>query len=109
MTQLNFVLLMMGQNGGQEQSPMSMIIFMGIMVAVFYFFMIRPQMKKRKEIQKFRDAMKKGDKIMTIGGIHGKVNAIKEDTIIMEVEGGVLLKIDKNAIIQDATGLMMQK
>jgi len=107
MTQLNFVLLMMGQ--GQEGDPMSMMIFMGVMVAVFYFFMIRPQMKKRKEMQKFRTEMQKGDKIMTIGGIHGKVNAIKEDAIIMEVEGGVLLKIDKNAIIKDAAGLMMQK
>ena len=108
MTQLNFVLLMMGQ-GGKGENPTSMIIFMGVMVAVFYFFMIRPQMKKRKEIQKFRSEMQQGDKIMTIGGIHGKVNAIKEDTIIMEVEGGVLLKIDKNAIIKDAAGLMMQK
>lgn len=108
MTQLNFVLLMMGQ-GDSEQNPMFSMIFMGVMVAVFYFFMIRPQMKKRKEVQKFRNEMKKGDRVMTIGGIHGKINAIKEETIIMEVEGGVLLKIDKNAIIQDATGLLMQK
>jgi len=108
MTQLNFILLMMGQSG-KEENPTSMLIFMGIMVAVFYFFMIRPQMKKRKELQKFRNEMKKGDKILTIGGIHGKVNAIKEDVIIIEVENGVLLKIDKNAIIQDASGLMMQK
>jgi len=107
MTQLNFILLMMGQ--GKEGDPTSMVIFMAVMVAVFYFFMIRPQMKKRKEVQKFRTEMQKGDKIMTIGGIHGKVNAIKEDAIIMEVEGGVLLKIDKNAIIKDAAGLMMQK
>ena len=99
---------MMGQSG-KEENPTSMLIFMGIMVAVFYFFMIRPQMKKRKELQKFRNEMKKGDKILTIGGIHGKVNAIKEDVIIIEVENGVLLKIDKNAIIQDASGLMMQK
>lgn len=107
MTQLNFVLLMVGQ--GNEGDPTSMLIFMGVMVAVFYFFMIRPQMKKRKEMQKFRNEMQKGDKIMTIGGIHGKVNAVKEDTIIMEVEGGVLLKIDKNAIIKDAAGLMLQR
>jgi len=107
MTQLNFVLLMMGQ--GQESDPTSMLIFMGVMVAVFYFFMIRPQMKKRKEMQKFRTEMQKGDKIMTIGGIHGKVNAVKDDAIIMEVEGGVLLKIDKNAIIRDAAGLMQQR
>lgn len=109
MTQLNFVILMMGQGAGGESDPMSMMIFMGVMVAVFYFFMIRPQMKKRKEEQKFRSEMQKGDKVMTIGGIHGKINAVKEDSIIMEVEGGVLLKIDKNAIIKDATGIMMQR
>ena len=108
MTQLNFVLLMMGQ-GEEGGDPMSMLIFMGIIVVVFYFFMIRPQMKKRKEVQKFRSEMQKGDKIMTIGGIHGKVNAIKDNAVIIEVEGGVLLKVDKNAIIKDSTGMMMQK
>ncbi len=107
MTQLNFVLLMQPQ--GEEGNPYSMLIMMGALVVVFYFFMIRPQMKKRKEVQKFRTEMKQGDKIMTIGGIHGKVNAIKEDAVIIEVENGTLLKIDKNAIIKDATGIMMQK
>jgi preprotein translocase subunit YajC len=108
MTHSNFVLLMQAQ-GQQQENPYSMLIFMGILIFVFYFFMIRPQMKKRKEIQKFRSEMKQGDKIMTIGGIHGKVNAIKDDAVIIEVEGGNLLKIDKNAIIKDSTGMMMQK
>ena len=108
MTQLNFVLLMMGQ-GEEGGNPMQMLVFMGIIVVVFYFFMIRPQMKKRKEVQKFRSEMQKGDKILTIGGIHGKVNAIKEDAVIIEVENGNLLKIDKNAIIKDSAGIMMQK
>ncbi len=106
MTQLNSVLLMTGQ--GKEGDPMQMLIFMGIIVVVFYFFMIRPQMKKRKEVAKFRSEMKQGDKVMTIGGIQGKVNAIKDDSVVIESEG-TLLKIDKNAIIKDATGLMMQK
>ena len=108
MTQLNFVLLMMGQ-GEEGGNPMQMLVFMGIIVVVFYFFMIRPQMKKRKDVQKFRSEMQKGDKIMTIGGIHGKVNAIKEDAVIIEVENGNLLKIDKNAIIRDSSGMMAQK
>ena len=108
MTQLNYVLLMMGQ-GEEGGNPMQMLMFMGVIVVVFYFFMIRPQMKKRKEVQKFRSEIQKGDKIMTIGGIHGKVNAIKEDAVIIEVENGNLLKIDKNAIIKDSAGIMMQK
>jgi preprotein translocase subunit YajC len=82
---------------------------MGIIIVVFYFFMIRPQMKRRKEVQKFRSEMQKGDKIMTIGGIHGKVNQIKEDSVIIEVENGNLLRVDKNAIIKDSAGMMMQK
>ncbi len=106
MTQLNLVLLAAGN--GEQGDPMQMLIFMGIIVVVFYFFMIRPQMKRRKELAKFRSEMKQGDKIMTIGGIQGKVNAIKEDSVIIESEG-TLLKVDKNAIIKDATGLMMQK
>ncbi|MCF6185585.1 MAG: preprotein translocase subunit YajC [Bacteroidales bacterium] len=106
MTQLNSVLLLAGQ--GKEGDPMQMLIFMGIIVVVFYFFMIRPQMKKRKEVAKFRSEMKQGDKVMTIGGIQGKVNAIKDDSVIIESEG-TLLKIDKNAIIKDAAGLMMQR
>ncbi len=108
MTQLNFVLLMQ-PSGEQGGNPMQMLLFMGIIVVVFYFFMIRPQMKRRKEIQKFRNEMKQGDKIMTIGGIHGKVNAIKDNAIIIEVEGGMLLKVDKNAVIKDSSDIMMQK
>ena len=99
---------MMGQ-GEEQGNPMSMLVFMGIIVVVFYFFMIRRQMKKRKEVQKFRSEMKQGDKIMTIGGFHGKVNAIKENAVIIEVEGGVLSKVDKNAIIKDSADMMMQK
>ncbi len=106
MTQLNLVLLAASQ--GKQQDPMQMLIFMGIIVVVFYFFMIRPQMKKRKEIAKFRSEMKQGDKVMTIGGIQGKVNAIKEDSVIIESEG-TLIKVDKNAIIKDSSGLMMQR
>ncbi len=106
MTHLNFILLMQGQ--GQEQSPMQMLIFMGIIIVIFYLFMIRPQVKRRKELTKFRNEIKQGDKIMTIGGIQGKVNAVKEESIIIETEG-TLLKIDKNAVIKDASGLMMQR
>ncbi|NPA67252.1 MAG: preprotein translocase subunit YajC [Chlorobi bacterium] len=106
MTRLNFVILMQPQ--GQQGDPMQMLIFMAIIIAVFYFFMIRPQMKRRKEIAKFRSEMKQGDKVMTIGGIQGKVNAVKEDSVIIESEG-TLLKVDKNAIIKDSTDLMMQR
>lgn len=74
-----------------------------LIVVVFWFFMIRPQMKKQKEMKQFRDSLQKGDKIVTTGGIYGKVAEIQEYFIIMEVEGGVRLKMDKAAVIRDMT------
>ena len=98
---LSFVNLMMspdGQGGG-----MSSIIFLLLIFAVFWFFMIRPQMKKQKEQKKFREEIKKGDKIVTIGGIHGKILEIHDATFIIEVEGGNRLKIEKTALSMEAS------
>ena len=64
------------QAGG---SSMSMLLMMGLMIVVFYFFMIRPQMKRQKELTKFRSALQKGDKIVTTGGIYGKIDEIKDE------------------------------
>ena len=74
-----------------------------LIIVVFWLFMIRPQMKRQKELKKFRESLQKGDKIVTTGGIYGKVAEIQEFAIIMEVEGGVRLKIDKAAVIKDMT------
>lgn len=79
------------------------IIFPVLIIVVFYFFMIRPQMKKTKEQKKFRENIKVGDKIVTIGGIHGKISDVQETTFMITVEGGVKLKIEKSAISSDAT------
>ena len=72
-----------------------------LIVVVFYFFMIRPQMKKQKAAKKFMEEIKKGDKIITIGGIHGKIAEINDTTFMIEVEGGVKLKILKSAVSMD--------
>ena|ERR1035437_1397833 len=72
-----------------------------LIVGVFYFFMIRPQMKKQKAAKKFMEEIKKGDKIITIGGIHGKIAEIHDTTFMIEVEGGVKLKILKSAVSMD--------
>ncbi len=74
-----------------------------LIIVVMWFFMIRPQMKRQKELKAFRDSLKKGDKIVTTGGIYGKVVEINDFTILMEVEGGVKLKVDKSAVIKDMT------
>ena len=74
-----------------------------LIIVVFWFFMIRPQMKRQKELKNFRDSLKKGDKIVTTGGIYGKVLEIGDYYIIMEVEGQNRLKSDKSAVIKDMT------
>lgn len=94
---LNSMILLQAesQGGGGGLSGMIMII---AMIAIFYFFMIRPQSKKQKEIKQAREAMQKGDKVVTAGGIHGKINALNDTTIILEVAPGVTLKVDKASV-----------
>jgi preprotein translocase subunit YajC len=79
----------------------STLLMFGLMFIVFYLFMIRPQMKKAKEEKKFREELAKGDKVVTIGGIHGKIAEIKETTLIIEVGEGQRLKIEKAAVSKD--------
>ena len=77
------------------------------MIAVMYFFMWRPESKRRKEMAKFREGLKKGDKIITAGGIYGVVKEVKpnEPTILIEVDGNVTLRIDKNMVVADNSQL----
>jgi preprotein translocase subunit YajC len=91
------IMLMAPQQGG-EQSPYSGIIMMVLIIGVFYFFFIRPQQKKAKEAVKMREALKKGDKIVTVGGIHGKIIEVSDATFTIEVEGQSRLKINKDAV-----------
>ncbi len=109
MNLLNILLMAGGQQGGQQQSPYSGLIMMVLIIAVFYFFFIRPQQKKNKEIQNFRKSLQKGDKVVTIGGIHGKVLEVKDTTVIIEVEGQNRLKVNKDAITKDGAGGMQQR
>lgn len=73
------------------------MIMIGLMVVVFYFFMIRPQSKKQKELKKFRENMKAGDKVVTIGGIHGKILEVTDSTVLINSEG-TKLRFEKSAI-----------
>lgn len=94
--------LLMAQGGGQQNSLWSFIPMILIFV-VIYFFMIRPQQKKQKELTVYRDAIQSGDKIITTGGIYGKVVSLKDTTVIIEVEDRTKIKIDKSAILKDMT------
>ncbi len=101
---MNLHTLLMAQPAGGEQPAgggMQMLVFFGLMILIFYFFMIRPQQKKAKKMQSFREALKRGDKIVTIGGIHGKIADVQEKTFTIEVEDGTKFKIEKAAIALD--------
>jgi preprotein translocase subunit YajC len=92
---LNSILLMAPQPG---QNPIISFLPIILIIVVFYFFMIRPQMKKQKDQNKFRQELQKGDKIVTIAGIHGKIVEVQDTTFTMEVEGGMRMKIEKSAV-----------
>lgn len=89
----------------QQPGMGSFWIMMLLMVAVMYFFMWRPESKRRKEMANFRANLKKGDKIITAGGIYGVVKEIKETTLLIEVDGNVTLRIDKNMVVADNSQL----
>jgi preprotein translocase subunit YajC len=87
----------------QQPSPWSFYIMLALILVVMWLFMFRPESKRRKEMQKFRDGLKKGDKIVTAGGIYGTVKEIKETTLLIEVDSNVTLRIDKNMVVADAS------
>lgn len=88
-----------GTAAGSSQSSIFMpIITFGLVFVIFYFFIIRPQNKKQKDTEKMISAVKKGDKIITIGGIHGEVSSTKEKTVIVKVDNEVKLEFSRSAI-----------
>lgn len=106
MTQL-FILLMSPPQEGQN--PLMAFLPLLLIIVVFYFFMIRPQMKRQKELRNFRSQLQKGDKIITTGGIYGRIAELSDQYVIIEVEDKVRLKVDKNAVIKDPADLAAQK
>jgi preprotein translocase subunit YajC len=80
---------------------MGTVFLFGSMILIMYFFMIRPQQKKQKDAKKFIDEIKKGDDVVTIGGLHGKVSSIEGDVVYIEIDRGVKAKIEKSSISMD--------
>lgn len=101
MNMISLLLFAPAGDGKQGGGGFTMLIFLGLMILIFYFFMIRPQQKKQKQIQQFRENIKKGDNIITIGGIHGKVVDVKENTFVIEVADNVKMTIEKAAVAID--------
>jgi preprotein translocase subunit YajC len=93
---LNTILLQ-AAGAGSGWSSMIMII---MIIAIFYFFIMYPQQKKQKKINNFRNSLQKGDKVMTAGGIYGRIREIKENYVLLEIDNNVTIRIDKNSIYQ---------
>lgn len=84
---------------------MQMVMMMVVIMAIFYFFMIRPQQKKQKDLQKARESMKTGDKVVTAGGIHGKIREVGDTWFLVEVADGVKIKFEKTSVFASGTEL----
>jgi len=104
----NFMLIFLMPQS-PDQSPVPSFVFLLLIIVVFYFFMIRPQMKRQKDLKSYRANLSKGDKVVTTGGIYGKLLDIKDQTVTVEIADNVRIKIDKNAILKDNTDLAAQK
>lgn len=87
-------------NAAKGSGTMS-LLFILLIIVVFYFFMIRPQQKRQKKMEEFKKSLEKGDKVTTIGGIHGKIVEVKESTFIVEIANDVRIEVDKAAIAVD--------
>ncbi|MDY6121497.1 MAG: preprotein translocase subunit YajC [Porphyromonas sp.] len=87
------------QEGGNSWS---MIVMMVLIVVVFYFFMIRPQQKRQKALQKARNEMKSGDKVITAGGIHGRIREVRDKELLLEIADGVRILVDKASVYANA-------
>ncbi|WP_340113812.1 preprotein translocase subunit YajC [Maribellus mangrovi] len=106
---LNSILLMMQPAEGTEANPLMSFLPLLLIIVVFYFFMIRPQMRRQKETRKFREGLSKGDKVVTTGGIYGKIAEVKETHIILEIAKDVQIKVDKNGIVKDMSDAQPQR
>ena len=93
---MNFQTIIL-QEGGQGAGNMNLLMF-GLIAVVFYFFMIRPQMKKNKLARAFRESLATGDKVITAGGIHGKILEVSDTTVLLSLEGSGKIRVEKGSI-----------
>ncbi|MGE0078041.1 MAG: preprotein translocase subunit YajC [Bacteroidales bacterium] len=89
----------------QQANPWMTFLMFGLIIVVFYFFMIRPQMKRQKELRKFQESLSKGDKVIIAGGIYGKITEIKEEYAVVEIDNNTSVKVIKSTIIRDASDI----
>lgn len=95
------ILLQAAQQGGGYQFIVMMVVIFGIM----YFLMIRPQQKRQKELNKFRQSLAAGDKVITAGGIYGTVREVKDNYVLLEIDNGTNIRVDKAMIMKDMSDI----
>lgn len=103
MTNTLFVILQAG-----EGSPYMSFLMIGLIIVVFYMFMIRPQMKRQKELRKFQEELQKGDKVIVAGGVFGKIADIKEDHLVVEISENVKIRVVKSTVLRDPSDLQQK-
>ena len=87
-----------GTEGEEGGFNWTIIIFLVAMVAIFYFLMIRPQQKRQKQMQQMNQELKRGDKVVTIGGIWGEIESVNEDSVLLKTESGAIMRMARNSI-----------
>lgn len=100
---MNTLLVLLLEAQAPKGGMWSSMIWILLIFVVFWLFFIRPQSKKAKEAQKFRDELKKGDKVVTIGGFHGKITEVKENTVMVSLAPDIVVEIEKSALVQNAS------
>lgn len=106
---MNYLLMAQPAQGAEQPNPIMTFLPLILIIVVFYFFMIRPQMKKQKEVAAFRNSLQKGDKVVTTGGIYGKIIELKDNTVLLQVDDNVKLRVDKSALVKDMSDVQSQK
>ncbi|HVP19512.1 MAG TPA: preprotein translocase subunit YajC [Spirochaetia bacterium] len=89
-----------GSGGGGGTQLVTMLVTFGLIIVVFYFLVIRPQNRKQRDAKKMLENIQKGDRVVTIGGLHGSVESVKDDSVVLRVDDNVKLKFNKSAISQ---------
>ena len=99
-------MLVLFQAEPQPAGGMSFWIMMILVFVVMYFFMIRPQQKRQKELMKFRQSLEKGNKVITAGGIYGTIKSVEENTVLLEVDHNVAIRVDKSSLMRDPSDIV---
>lgn len=102
---LNTILLQAAQGGATGGSNWSFFLMMALIFVVMYFFMIRPQQKRQKELNKFRNSLENGSKVITAGGIYGTVKEVNDESVLIEIDNGVKIRVAKSMVMRDPSDM----